>query len=161
MYMRVCSVWDRTRQWSWFVCSSYEKARQSSCHAISMKRYSTDLPQEGLDFLVDWHFRVIKPWLERSRHLPKRPKNPLKYYVFKSSLFIEKGTVEKPHESITEEGTVTWYIYIPSLAMHSPDLCDGSSTGVPAESNGDLKELVIQTKPLNIYWTRWQCDSCR
>jgi len=32
-----------------------------------------------------------------------------------------------------------------SVAMQSPDLCDDSYSGVPAEHNGALKELVIQT----------------
>ena len=49
-----------------------------------------------------------------------------------------------------------------SVAMHSPDLCDvGSSgvTGVQGESNGALKELVIQTTNRNIAVGGNQCIS--
>jgi len=53
-----------------------------SCTVIGMRRYSTDLPQGGLMFLVNWHFEVIKPWFKRSRDL--RPNPPS--IVVKSSL---------------------------------------------------------------------------
>jgi len=67
---------------------------------------------------------------------------------------IEKGTVKKPHESITEEGTVKkLHLEIcasqgNSVAMHSPDSCNGGSsgvTGVQGESNRSLRFFVQPT----------------
>ena len=46
--------------------------------------------------------------------------------------------------------------------MHSPDLCDGGSsgiTGVQGESNGALKELVVQATNWNFAVEGNQCIS--
>ena len=98
-----------------------------NCTVNSVRRYSTDLPQEGLEVPCKCNQAMIE---EIRRLLSKRPKDP-PFIVVKSSLVqktIEKGTVEKLHETVVE-GTVKkprLEKYIPpldkSVAMHSSDL---------------------------------------
>jgi len=77
--------------------------------------------------------------------------------VVKSSLVqktIKKGTAEKPYESITEEGTVKkprleiCASQGNSVAMHSPYLCDGDSSGVTGMQGVVLRSYRSQTETL-------------